>query len=117
MQSGVVLLVMSLLVFMGVYAIADPVEILISVDADQIERERAIAALGLDKPVWEQYLLFVQNALLGDLGKSFVFNQPALQLILQRMPATLELAIAAMVIAVAIGIPLGMYAGFRPHST
>jgi peptide/nickel transport system permease protein len=117
MQSVLVLFVMSLLVFMGVYAIGDPVEIFISGDADQFERERAIAALGLDKPVWQQYLFFVQNALLGDLGKSFVFNQSALLLILQRMPATLELAIAAMVIAILIGIPLGMYAGFRPHST
>jgi peptide/nickel transport system permease protein len=116
LQSVVVLFVMSLLVFMGVYAIGDPVEILISGDADQAERARAIAALGLDKPIWEQYLSFVQNALLGDLGKSFVFNQPALLLILQRMPATLELAIAAMVMAILIGIPLGMYAGFRPHS-
>ena len=52
---------MSLLVFMGVYAIGDPIDIFISGDADQIERERAIAALGLDKPVWEQYLLFVQT--------------------------------------------------------
>jgi peptide/nickel transport system permease protein len=116
MQSVVVLFAMSLLVFLGVYAIGDPVEILIAGDADQLERERAIAALGLDKPLWEQYLFFIQNAILGDLGKSFVFNQPALQLILQRMPATMELAIAAMVIAVLIGIPLGMYAGFRPHS-
>ncbi len=116
MQSVLVLFVMSLLVFMGVYAIGDPVEIFISGDADQAERVRAIAALGLDKPIWEQYLLFVQNALLGDLGKSFVFNQSALLLILQRMPATLELAISAMVMSVALGIPLGMYAGYRPES-
>jgi peptide/nickel transport system permease protein len=116
MQSVLVLFVMSLLVFMGVYAIGDPVAIFISADADEVERARAVAALGLDKPVWEQYLLFVRNALLGDLGKSFVFNQSALLLIVQRMPATLELAISAMVIAVALGIPLGMYAGFRPES-
>ena len=83
---------MSIIVFVGVYAIGDPVEILISPDADQIERERAIAALGLDLPLWEQYLVFLGNALQGDLGRSFVFNEPALQLILQRMPATLELA-------------------------
>lgn len=116
MQSVLVLFVMSLIVFVGVYAIGNPVEILIAGDADQAERERAIRALGLDRPLWEQYLLFVQNAILGDLGKSFVFNQPALGLIVQRMPATLELAFAAMLIAVALGIPLGMYAGFRPHS-
>ncbi|MGQ0664710.1 MAG: ABC transporter permease [Pseudomonadota bacterium] len=116
MQSALVLFVMSLIVFMGVFAIADPIEIFVAADADQAERERAMAALGLDRPVWEQYLLFVHNALLGDLGKSFVFNISALALIVQRMPATLELALAAMAIAVALGIPLGMYAGLKPES-
>jgi peptide/nickel transport system permease protein len=115
-QAVGVVFVMSLIVFIGVYAIGDPVEILISPDADQIERERAIRALGLDRPLWEQYLVFLGNALRGDLGRSFVFNEPALQLILQRMPATLELAIAATFGAVLIGLPLGLYAGLRPHS-
>jgi len=115
-QAVGVVFVMSLIVFIGVYAIGDPVEILISPDADQIERERAIKALGLDRPLWEQYLVFLTNALRGDLGRSFVFNEPALQLILQRMPATLELAIAATFGAVLIGLPLGLYAGLRPHS-
>ena len=55
-QALFVVLAMSLIVFVGVYAIGDPVEILISPDADQIERERAVAALGLDQPLWEQYL-------------------------------------------------------------
>jgi peptide/nickel transport system permease protein len=113
-QACGVVLAMSLLVFLGVYAIGDPVEILISPDADQMERERAIKALGLDLPLWEQYLVFLGRALQGDLGRSFVFNEPALQLILDRMPATLELAIAATVGAIIIGIPLGLYAGLRP---
>jgi len=116
MQTGVVLAVMSLLVFIGVFAIGDPTAILISADSDQIERDRAIAALGLDKPLWEQYLYFIRGAFQGDLGKSFVFNMPALTLIMQRLPATLELAFAALVIAIFIGIPLGMYAGYRPAS-
>lgn len=116
MQSALVLVVMSLLVFVGIYAIGNPVEIFIAGDADQAERERVIAALGLDRPMWEQYWLFLRNAALGDLGKSFIFNQPALWLIVDRMPATLELAIAAMLIAVLLGIPLGMYAGYRPDS-
>ncbi len=115
-QAVGVVFAMSLIVFIGVYAIGDPVEILISPDADQIERERAIRALGLDRPLWEQYLTFLTNALRGDLGRSFVFNEPALQLILQRMPATLELAIAATFGAVLIGLPLGLYAGLRPNS-
>lgn len=116
MQAGLVLLVMSLIVFVGVYLIGNPADVLIAGDADQRERERAIVALGLDKPLWEQYLLFLRGAVSGDLGNSFVFNIPALQLILQRMPATIELALAAMVLAIVLGIPLGMYAGYRPQS-
>lgn len=116
LQSLMVLLAMSVIVFVGVYAIGDPVEILISPDADQMERERAIAALGLDLPLWQQYLVFLQNALRGDLGRSFVFNEPALQLILNRMPATLELAFGAMFLSVLIGLPLGLYAGLKPDS-
>jgi peptide/nickel transport system permease protein len=115
-QSVVVLLVMSLLVFAGVYAIGNPVDILINPNADQEDIERAIKGLGLDRPLWEQYLVFLRQALLGDLGKSFVFNVPALQLILERMPATLELATAAMLIAVVLGIPLGLWAGLKPDS-
>ena len=115
-QAGLVMLAMSLIVFVGVYAIGDPVEILISPDADQFERARAVAALGLDKPLWQQYASFLVNALQGDLGRSFVFNEPALRLIGQRAPATLELALAAMVLAILIGLPLGLYAGLRPNS-
>ena len=115
MQSGFVLVAMSLLVFLGVYAVGDPIEILISPDADQIEKERAIRALGLDLPLWQQYLVFVGKALQGDLGRSFVFNEPAIQLILQRMPATLELAFGSMFLSILIGLPLGLYAGLRPN--
>ena len=115
-QAALVMLAMSVIVFVGVYAIGDPVEILISPDADQMERERAIKALGLDLPLWMQYLSFLGNALHGDLGRSFVFNEPALHLILQRMPATLELALGATFLALVIGIPLGLYAGLKPHS-
>ncbi|GGJ03094.1 ABC transporter permease [Neoroseomonas lacus] len=116
-QALFVVLAMSLIVFVGVYAIGDPVEILISPDADQIERERAIVALGLDLPLWQQYLVFLTNAVQGDLGRSFVFNEPALRLILQRMPATLELAFGATFLALVIGLPLGLYAGLRPNAS
>ena len=117
MQSSLVLLLMSLLVFFGVFAIGDPIEIFIAPDADQAERARAIAALGLDKPIWEQYVMFVVNAIAGDLGRSFVFNIPSIELILQRMPATLELAIVAVALSVVLGVPLGMYAGYKPDGT
>jgi peptide/nickel transport system permease protein len=116
LQAVLVLFVMSLLVFVGVYAIGNPIDILINPQADQLERERAIAALGLDKPMWSQYFTFLAGALHGDLGKSFVHNVPALRPILERMPATLELAVAAMLIAIVLGIPLGLWAGLKPNT-
>ncbi|MCX7153592.1 MAG: ABC transporter permease, partial [Proteobacteria bacterium] len=116
LQSVLVLFAMSLLVFAGVYAIGNPVDILINPQADQAEIIRVTAAMGLDKPLWEQYLVFLKQAALGDLGKSFVYNIPAIQLILERMPATMELAVSAMLIAVLLGIPLGLWAGLRPDS-
>jgi peptide/nickel transport system permease protein len=115
LQSIVVLMVMSLLVFVGVYAIGNPIDMLISPDADQLDRARTIAAFGLDKPLWQQYLLFVKNALLGDMGRSFAFSAPALTLIFERMPATLELAVFAIVLSILVGIPLGLWAGLRPN--
>jgi peptide/nickel transport system permease protein len=115
-QSLVVVLVMSLVVFVGVHVVGDPVHILISDDMTQAEIERFIQKLGLDRPLHEQYFHFLGNALRGDLGNSFVYGEPALKLILQRMPATLELAFAAFLLAVVFGIPLGMYAGLKPES-
>ena len=116
LQSVLVLAVMSLLVFTGVYAVGNPVDILISPDATQSDREATIKALGLDLPLWMQYLVFVKKALAADLGKSFAFNLPAIELIFERMPATLELAVFAMLMAVLIGLPLGLYAGLRPKT-
>ncbi|HVN34340.1 MAG TPA: ABC transporter permease [Casimicrobiaceae bacterium] len=115
LQSVVVLFVMSLLVFAGVYAVGNPIDILISPQADQIDRERAIAALGLDKPLWAQYLSFLDGVAHGDLGRSFVHSTSAIGLILERMPATIELAASAMLIAIALGIPLGLWAGLKPN--
>ncbi len=116
LQAVLVLFVMSVLVFIGVYAIGNPIDILINPQADQQEREHAIAALGLDRPMWTQYLAFLAGALRGDLGNSFVHNTSALRLILERMPATLELAIAAILIAIVLGIPLGLWAGLKPNT-
>ena len=114
-QALFVVLAMSVIVFIGVHVIGNPVDILISPEADQAERARIIAALGLDQPLWKQYLLFVSDALHGNLGRSFVFNEPALRLIAQRMPATMELAVTAVLMSILIGIPLGLYAGLYPE--
>jgi len=115
-QSLVVLLATSLIVFVGVYAIGDPLEILLPGDATPEERAQATASFGLDRPLPLQYLTFLGNALQGDFGRSFVFNQPSITLILDRLPATLELAFVALALALVLGIPLGLLAGLRPGS-
>jgi peptide/nickel transport system permease protein len=111
-----VIVAMSLIVFFGINVIGNPVDILINPEFDQEELERAIKALGLDLPLWKQYLVFVKNALQGDFGKSFVFGQSALKLIIQRVPATLELAFCALIMSIIFGIPLGLFAGLKPDS-
>lgn len=115
-QSILLVLAMSLLVFLGVYAIGNPADILITPDATEAERQALIEHFGLDKPLYAQYGRFLGNALKGDLGNSFKFNEPALRLITERVPATLELAVTALLITIFLGIPLGLYAGFKPNA-
>lgn len=116
MQALVVMLVISMLVFTGVYAVGNPIDVLISPDATQLIREQTIRAYGLDQPLWKQYVDFLARLLRGDFGRSFVYNMPVLELIFSRLPATLELTLAAVFGATALGVPLGIYAGYRPQS-
>ena len=113
-QALLVMLAMTMIVFVAVNVIGNPVDVLVPPDADQIERQRIITALGLDQPLWVQYVQFLKGALHGNLGVSYVYNEPALRVILQRLPATLELAVCAVVMSVIFGIPLGLYAGLKP---
>jgi peptide/nickel transport system permease protein len=112
-QSVFVLIAMMIVVFFGVYMIGNPVDILISPDATPLEVEETMARFGFDQPVHIQFLKFVGNALQGDLGRSFVHGEPAVQLILSYMPATLELAVLGLIFSVLIGVPLGVYAGYK----
>ena len=115
-QALLVMLLMTLIVFVGLNAIGNPVDILIGEDLNQAERLQAIARLGLDQPLWQQYLNFLSGILHGHLGKSYVYHEDALQLILQRLPATFELAFSALLMAIVIGVPLGLFAGLYPDS-
>lgn len=115
-QSLLVITVMATLVFLGVYAVGDPIDILANPNADQQERAAIAQSLGLDRPLWEQFGVFAWNALQGDLGRSFVYNVPAVDVILQRLPATLELALVGLLFSICIGIPLGVLAGLKPES-
>ncbi|MFA7432159.1 MAG: ABC transporter permease [Gemmobacter sp.] len=113
-QSAVAVFVMAVLVFVGVYAIGNPVDILINPEATERERLAAMARMGLDRPLWEQFLVYFGNLLRGDFGTSFVYGDSALAVILQRLPATLELAFVALLLAVLLGVPLGVIAGLYP---
>ncbi|HLU03133.1 MAG TPA: ABC transporter permease, partial [Advenella sp.] len=116
LQALFIILLMTVIVFIGLHAVGNPIDILIGPDADQRDRARIIAQMGLDKPLWLQYFHFLGSAVQGDLGNSFVYNQPALQLVLHRLPATMELALAALVIAIVVGVPLGLIAGLYSES-
>ena len=115
-QSVFVLLAASLVVFLAVYGIGDPIELLVSPQASALERAELVRRLGLDLPLWRQYLVFVWNALHGDLGSSFVHGVPAIGLIISRLPATFELVVLAMTLALVFGIPLGLMAGLDTES-
>ncbi|WP_298432189.1 ABC transporter permease [uncultured Jannaschia sp.] len=116
LQALLVLIVMTMLVFFGVNVVGNPVYIFASSECTQACLNDIIANLGLDKPIWEQYWLFLTNLLQGDLGRSFTHGIPAMTLIWGRFPATLELAVVALVMAVVLGLPMGMYAGLKPDS-
>ncbi|MDT8344536.1 MAG: ABC transporter permease [Thermohalobaculum sp.] len=116
LQAALVMAAMSVIVFCGVYAIGNPVDIVIPPDATQEIRAETIARLGLDRPLWEQYAIFVGNLLEGDFGRSFVYNIPVLDLIGGRLPATLELVLISVITATVLGVTLGIYAGYRPES-
>ncbi|OZI15938.1 ABC transporter permease [Bordetella genomosp. 7] len=116
LQTLVVLLVMSALVFVGIYLVGDPVSMMASPEATDAQREEIRASLGLDRPLLMQYLTFLGQAVQGDFGNSFLTGEPAMRLILERMPATVELATVAMLMSVLIGVPLGIIAGLRPKA-
>ena len=115
-QSVIVVVIMSMIVFFGVNVVGDPIDMLISPDATQAEIDQVIKNFGLDRPWWEQYWRFIVGAASGDLGNSFIHGTPALPLILERMPATMELAISALILAVVFGIPMGLWAGLYPDA-
>ncbi|MGC3964613.1 MAG: ABC transporter permease [Rhodocyclaceae bacterium] len=114
LQSLFVLLLVSLIVFFGIYAVGDPMELLVHPESTPAQIEAARHTLGLDLPVWQQYVVFLKNAVHGDLGTSFIYHRPTLELVLERMPASLELAFVALVFALLVGLPLGILAGLFP---
>jgi peptide/nickel transport system permease protein len=115
-QSVLVLLAVSFISFLVFRHIGDPTISLLSDDATLQERTALTAELGFDRPVPVQYLRYVGHALQGDLGVSYRLKRPVAELIAERLPATLELALVASVLAVAGGVALGVYTAIRRDS-
>ncbi|WP_416356188.1 ABC transporter permease [Aureimonas phyllosphaerae] len=113
-QTLVVLWAVSVIVFLMTTFTGDPVFMVVPIDATQAEIEQARRILGLDQTLLVQYGIFLKGLLQGDLGLSYVFRQPAFSLILERLPATMEIVLVAMAIATVVAIPLGVYAGANP---
>ncbi|MCR8631880.1 ABC transporter permease [Paenibacillus radicis (ex Xue et al. 2023)] len=111
-----VLFMISIIVFLLVHVSGDPVSLMLPDTATDEDRRTLSIALGLDQPLISQYFSFLGNLLQGDFGKSFRYNEPALPIVLARLPATFELAFFAMVVATVIAIPLGIISATKRNS-
>ena len=116
LQSFLVLIGVTVICFIMFQYMGDPVLALAGMDATQEQLEEAARLLGMDRPLYEKYILFLWRAVHGDFGISFMTKTPALGLVLKRMPATLELAVTAMLIATLVGGAVGVTASVKPHS-
>ena len=112
-----VLLGISFLVFMLMHiAPGDPISLLLGDDATPADIERTRRELGLDKPLMVQYWDFLTRAVQGDFGRSLKFNEPVMKLVVERLPATLELAFISLIVAIIIAVPLGVYSAIKHNS-
>jgi peptide/nickel transport system permease protein len=113
-QALLLLLVMSVIGFAGIHSVGNPVYNIVNIETATAEDIRnATIALGLDQPLWRQYLLFMGNVVTGNFGTSYIYHLPAFALVMSKLPATFELATAAMLIAAPSGTLLGLMAGRR----
>ncbi len=115
-QTFIVLMAVSIIVFVMINANGDPVQTLLPPDAEQWAVEELRESLGLNQPLYIQYFNFIKNAVRGNMGISYYQQVPALNLVLERLPKTMELAFAAIIISILIAIPAGMYAAIKPES-
>ncbi len=115
-HAFVVLIGVSVVVFFIVHLSGDPALLMLPLEATPQEVEEFRDKMGLNDPFWLQYWRFLYHAIQGDFGTSLHQSQPALQLVFERLPATFELTIAGMLIAVLLGIPAGIIAAVRRNT-
>ncbi|WP_017472798.1 ABC transporter permease [Amphibacillus jilinensis] len=116
LQIVPVLFIISMLVFVLVRATGDPVALMLPESATEQDRIEMTEALGLNEPLYVQYGIFISNAIRGDFGISYHYGQQALPLVLERLPASIELAVVSMVISTLIAIPLGILSALKRNS-
>ncbi len=115
-QALIVMFVISILSFAIQDNLGDPLREMVGQSVSEAERQALRDELGLNDPFVAQYLRFAKNALQGDLGTSYFFKEPALDVILKKMPATIELVIFASIIIILFSVPLGVYSAIKPKS-
>ncbi|MBC7430921.1 MAG: ABC transporter permease, partial [Rubritepida sp.] len=116
LQAVPVMLVVSFISFAMFAYVGDPVSIMLGQDFTEAQRVELVTSLGLDKPFFVQFWTFLQNAVQGEFGLSYRLSRPVAELIGERAPATLELALCAAIVAMAVGIPMGVYTGLYRNS-
>lgn len=115
-HSFLVMFTISFIVFFIMFKAGDPVELMLPPDATQQDVIQMREALGLDKSFLVQYKSFLVNVSQGNMGNSFRYGQPALDIVFERLPATMELAVIAMIVSIIVGIPLGIISSIKPNS-
>lgn len=113
LQSIIVLIGVTLISFVSLQIGGDPTYLFVSENASTEEIEAARIALGFDRPLHIQYLSYIWNVMQGDFGNSLSYRQPAMEVVLEAMPATIELTFFSLVLAIGLSIPLGIYAALN----
>jgi peptide/nickel transport system permease protein len=116
LQGIVVMLVVGFIAFSLFNFVGDPVSLMLPPEATQADRDTMRQVLGLDKPFYLQFATFIHNAVQGNFGISLRLGRPVSTLLVERLPATLELAVTAALIALVVGIPIGVYTALRRDS-
>jgi ABC-type dipeptide/oligopeptide/nickel transport system permease component len=115
-QSMIVIAAVVFIVFIMMFLSGDPALLLLPPDASREDIVEFRRQMGFDRPLWEQFFSFAGNLLQGDFGRSWRFQAPALPLVLERLPATIELAVAALVCSLLIAVPLGVVSAVRRNT-
>jgi ABC-type dipeptide/oligopeptide/nickel transport system permease component len=115
-HTAFVLIAISAISFFFIHLSGDPVMLMLPADASDVEIEAMRERLGFNDPIWVQYGRFVANALTGDLGQSLYYHVPALELVLERLPASIELALAALCVALVVSVPVGVLSAVKRGS-